>query len=63
MKTTNKKITDTSLLESGCAYKVNGRKKLYWDGSRFLAPSRIKGYLQIIPEQPEFKYAIKIVFS
>lgn len=54
------KITDLAQLESGCAYKVNGRKKLYWDGSRFLAPSRMKGYLQVLQEQPEFKYATKI---
>jgi len=60
MATKKQKITDTQELESGCAYKVNGRKKYYWDGGRWLLPSRTKGYLLVPKEQPIFEYATKI---
>jgi len=54
------KITDVSQLEQGELYKVNGRKCLYWDGSKWMLPSKFKGYVRYMDEQPIFKYAVKI---
>jgi len=56
------KITDVSELETGEYYKVNGKKRLYWNGEKWQYPCKIKGFVRPMADedQPIFKYATKI---
>jgi len=65
----NPKITDTTLLEQGNYYRINGTKKmLYWDGDRFMKPQKdsrgkYEGWVQPIETQPKLKFAQLIKIS
>ena len=63
-------LYDVSLLETGSYYRINGtKKKLYWDGERWMKPKKdsrgsYDGWIAPLDKQPtNFKYAQEISIS
>jgi hypothetical protein len=60
------KITDLTLLEPGDYYRINGtKKKLYWDGEKWMKPSKdtrgsYSGWISPLDKQPKVKYVERI---
>lgn len=52
------KIYDISELKQGCYYRINGtKKKLYWDGEKWLKPTKdsrccFSGWVSNLEKQP-----------
>ena len=60
-------LYDVSLLESGNYYRINGtKKKLYWDGEKWMKPQKdirgsYGGWIAPLEKQPtNFKFAQEI---
>lgn len=60
-------LYDVSLLESGNYYRINGtKKKLYWDGEKWMKPQKDSrgsygGWIAPLEKQPtNFKFAQEI---
>lgn len=63
-------LYDVSLLESGNYYRINGtKKKLYWDGEKWMKPKKdsrgsYDGWIAPLDKQPtNFKFAQEISIS
>lgn len=63
-------LYDVSLLESGNYYRINGtKKKLYWDGEKWMKPQKdsrgsYDGWIAPLEKQPtNFKFAQEISIS
>ena len=63
-------LYDVSLLESGNYYRINGtKKKLYWDGEKWMKPAKdsrgsYDGWIAPLEKQPtNFKFAQEISIS
>ena len=63
-------LYDVSLLETGSYYRINGtKKKLYWDGERWMKPKKdvrgsYGGWIAPLEKQPtNFKFAQEISIS
>ena len=63
-------LYDVSLLESGNYYRINGtKKKLYWDGEKWMKPQKdsrgsYDGWIAPLDKQPtNFKFAQEISIS
>lgn len=63
-------LYDVSLLESGNYYRINGtKKKLYWDGEKWMKPIKdsrgsYDGWIAPLDKQPtNFKFAQEISIS
>ena len=63
-------IYDVSLLETGNYYRINGtKKKLYWDGEKWMKPRKdsrgsYDGWIAPLEKQPtNFKFAQEISIS
>lgn len=63
-------LYDVSLLESGNYYRINGtKKKLYWDGEKWMKPQKdsrgsYDGCIAPLEKQPtNFKFAQEISIS
>ena len=63
-------LYDVSLLESGNYYRINGtKKKLYWDGEKWMKPRKdsrgsYDGWIAPLEKQPiNFKFAQEISIS
>lgn len=62
-------ITDTKDLKLGSYYRLNGtKKKLYWDGSKWMKPQKdsrgsYDGLISYLDKQPKFKFAEEITIS
>ena len=63
-------LYDVSLLESGNYYRINGtKKKLYWDGEKWMKPVKdsrgsYDGWIAPLEKQPtNFKFAQEISIS
>ena len=63
-------LCDVSLLESGNYYRINGtKKKLYWDGEKWMKPQKNSrgsygGWIAPLEKQPtNFKFAQEISIS
>ena len=63
-------LYDVSLLETGNYYRINGtKKKLYWDGEKWMKPQKdsrgsYDGWITPLDKQPtNFKFAQEISIS